>query len=131
MANVTIIHKDIRTYGFREEMYLKACQLGVKFVRTDAAAAMPEYDGKVVKAFDMTLGDNIEIPVDALVLAAGIAPDRENKENLAKMVKVPISKDGYYFEAHQKLIQVETKRLSLPVTFSVCTPSIANRRGGD
>ena len=107
MANVTIIHKDIRTYGFREEMYLKACQLGVKFVRTDAAAAMPEYDGKVVKAFDMTLGDNIEIPVDALVLAAGIAPDRENKENLAKMVKVPISKDGYYFEAHQKLRPVD------------------------
>ena len=32
---------------------------------------------------------------------------REEKENLAKMVKVPISKDGFYFEAHQKLRPVD------------------------
>ena len=107
MANVTIVHKDIRTYGFREELYQKASCLGVKFLRYPVTNAMPEYDGKCVKAFDATLGDYVEIPVDALVLATGIAPDRENKENLAKMVKVPISKDGFYFEAHQKLRPVD------------------------
>lgn len=107
MANVTIIHKDIRTYAFREELYYRACQMGVKFVRYNEGEPLPDYDGNVVKVFDATLGADLEIPVDALVLAAGIAPDRENKENLAKMVKVPISKDGFYFEAHQKLRPVD------------------------
>jgi len=107
MANVTIIHKDIRTYSFREELYLKACQLGVRFLRYPVDNDLPAYDGNVVKAFDSTLGAEVEIPVDAVILAAGIAPDRENKENLAKMVKVPISKDGFYFEAHQKLRPVD------------------------
>ncbi len=107
MANVTIIHKDIRTYGFREELYQMASSLGVRFLRYPADKGLPKYDGKTVKAFDCTLGDCLEIPVDALILATGIAPDRENKENLAKMVKVPISKDGFYFEAHQKLRPVD------------------------
>ncbi len=107
MANVTIFHKDIRTYGFREELYLKACQQGVRFLRYDVNAPLPEYNGSTVKAYDMSLNAEVEVPVDAVILAAGIAPGRENKENLAKMVKVPISKDGYYFEAHQKLRPVD------------------------
>ena len=107
MANVTVIHKDIRTYAFREELYYRACQLGVKFLRYPVDNELPEYDGKVVKAYDATLGDTVEIPVDTVILAAGIAPDRENKEHIAKMVKVPISKDGFYFEAHQKLRPVD------------------------
>ena len=107
MANVTVIHKDIRTYAFREELYYRACQLGVKFLRYPVDDELPAYDGNVVKAYDATLGAEVEVPVDTVILAAGIAPDRENKENLAKMVKVPISKDGFYFEAHQKLRPVD------------------------
>jgi len=45
--------------------------------------------------------------VDCLVLSVGISPDRAEKEELAKMLKIPISKDGYYFEAHQKLRPVD------------------------
>ncbi|MCL1979084.1 MAG: FAD-dependent oxidoreductase, partial [Methanomassiliicoccaceae archaeon] len=106
-ANVAIIHKDIRTYGFREELYSKASSLGVKFLRYCVDDGMPDFNGKVVKAHDSTLGKDIEIPVDTLVLAAGIAPLREEKEEIAKMVKVPISKDGFFFEAHQKLRPVD------------------------
>ncbi len=106
-ANVTIVHKDIRTYGFREELYIKACQLGVKFLRYCVDDKLPEFDGNKVKAHDTILGRDIEFPVDTLILAAGIAPLREEKEELAKMVKVPISKDGYFFEAHQKLRPVD------------------------
>ncbi len=107
MANVTVIHKDIRTYAFREELYNRACQMGVRFLRYPVDDDLPAYDGNIVKAYDATLGAEVEIPVDTVILAVGIAPDRENKENLAKMVKVPISKDGFYFEAHQKLRPVD------------------------
>ena len=106
-ANVTIFHKDIRTYGFREEMYRKACEVGVRFLRYDEASPLPAYDGNTVTAFDLTLGADVSVPVDCVVLSNGITPAREEKEELAKMVKVPISKDGYYFEAHQKLRPVD------------------------
>ena len=75
MANVTVIHKDIRTYAFREELYYRACQLGVKFLRYPVDDELPAYDGNVVKAYDATLGAEVEIPVDTVILAAGIAPD--------------------------------------------------------
>ncbi|MCQ2079386.1 MAG: 4Fe-4S binding protein, partial [archaeon] len=106
-ANVTIIHKDIRTYGFREDLYYDACKLGVRFLRRCNDSELPAYDGNFVKAYDTTLGEEVSVPVDTLALAVGIAPMREEKENLAKMVKVPISKDGFYFEAHQKLRPVD------------------------
>ncbi|MFA7342051.1 MAG: FAD-dependent oxidoreductase, partial [Candidatus Methanomethylophilaceae archaeon] len=105
-ANVTIFHKDIRSYGFREELYRKASQLGVRFLRFPDET-QPEYDGKSVKAFDNILGAEVSVPVDCLVLSTGIAPEREQKEELAKMLKIPISKDGFFFEAHQKLRPVD------------------------
>ena len=107
MANVTIFHKDIRTYGFREELYKKASDLGVKFLRYDEADPMPKYDGNAVSALDATIGMEVSVPVDCVVLSNGITPDREEKEEIAKMLKVPISKDGFYFEAHQKLRPVD------------------------
>ncbi len=106
-ASVSIIHKDIRTYGFREDLYYEACKLGVKFLRRADDSALPEYDGNFVEAFDTTLGESVKIPVDTLALSVGIAPMREEKEKLAVMVKVPLSKDGFYFEAHQKLRPVD------------------------
>ena len=106
-ANVTIIHKDIRTYGFREDMYYEASSLGVRFLRRCNDNELPAYDGNFVEAYDTTLGEKVKIPVDTLALAVGIAPMREEKEKLAVMVKVPISKDGFYFEAHQKLRPVD------------------------
>lgn len=105
-ANVTIFHKDIRSYGFREELYNKASKLGVRFLRFPEGS-QPKYDGNVVKAFDSILGDDVAVPVDCLVLSTGIAPQREEKEELAKMLKIPISKDGFFFEAHQKLRPVD------------------------
>lgn len=106
-VNVTVIHKDIRTYGFREELYDKACKMGVKFLRYCVDESLPEYTGNAVKAHDAILGRDIEIPVDTLVLSVGVAPLHEDNDCLAKMVKVPVSKDGFFFEAHQKLRPVD------------------------
>ncbi len=106
-ANVTVFHKDIRTYGFREELYRKASEVGVRFLRYRDTDPLPSYDGSKVKAFDTILGADVEVPVDCVVLSVGITPDREEKEEVAKMLKVPISKDGFYFEAHQKLRPVD------------------------
>ena len=106
-ANVTIVHKDVRTYGFREDLYYMACKLGVRFLRRPVEDKLPDYDGNFVTAYDTTLNQEVSLPVDILALAVGIAPLREEKEELAIMVKVPLSKDGFFFEAHQKLRPVD------------------------
>lgn len=105
-ANVFVFHKDIRTYGYREELYRRASEMGIVFLRFPEDT-MPEYDGKSVKAYDTILNQEVSVPVDCLILSIGISPDREEKEKLAQMLKIPISKDGFYFEAHQKLRPVD------------------------
>jgi heterodisulfide reductase subunit A len=106
-ANVTVFHKDIRTYAFREELYRKASEVGVIFLRYNETDPLPAYDGKTVKAIDCILGSEVSVPVDTVVLSTGLTPDREEKEAIAQMLKIPISKDGFYFEAHQKLRPVD------------------------
>jgi heterodisulfide reductase subunit A len=104
-VEVYILHKDIRTYGFREDHYKLAGELGVNFIRFDEGA-----DPKVEKSGadlsvmvdDSVLGETIRLHSDLVVLSTGIRPNHENDE-LAKLLKVPLSKDGYFLEAHMKL----------------------------
>ncbi|HXZ23948.1 MAG TPA: FAD-dependent oxidoreductase, partial [Methanomassiliicoccales archaeon] len=108
-TEVYVFHKDIRTYGFREELYKEAGKLGVNFIRMNENA-MPEMAedarGLNLSAFDTVLGEQIEIAPDMVVLSTGIVPNKGNEE-LAKMLKVPLSKDGFFLEAHMKLRPVD------------------------
>jgi heterodisulfide reductase subunit A len=108
-AEVYIFHKDIRTYGFRELLYKEAGELGVKFIRFPESEMpeMVEEGGKMkVIANDVVLGAKVQVHADLLVLSTGIRPNHDNEE-LAKMLKVPLSKDGYFLEAHMKLRPVD------------------------
>ncbi|MDD1755263.1 MAG: 4Fe-4S binding protein, partial [Methanomassiliicoccales archaeon] len=102
-------HKDIRTYGFREQLYKEAGQLGVNFIRM-SEGTMPEMskEGEALRmsAFDTALDAPIEVHPDLVVLSTGIRPNEGNEE-LAKMLKVPLSKDGFFLEAHMKLRPVD------------------------
>jgi heterodisulfide reductase subunit A len=108
-TEVYILHKDIRTYGFREDYYKLAGELGVNFVRFDEKA-----DPKLEKVGadlsvlvdDVILGGTVRLQPDLVVLSTGIRPNHENEE-LAKFLKVPLSKDGYFLEAHMKLRPVD------------------------
>ncbi len=108
-TDVYIFHKDIRTYGFREELYKEAGRLGVNFIRMNEGE-MPEMtkegDALRLSAFDDALGAPIQIQPDMVVLSTGIRPSQGNEE-LAKMLKVPLSKDRFFLEAHMKLRPVD------------------------
>ncbi len=108
-SEVYVFHKDVRTYGFREELYREAGRLGVNFVRM-REGEMPEMakeDERLrLMAFDNALGAPIEVHPDLVVLSTGIRPNQGN-EDLAKMLKVPLSKDGFFLEAHMKLRPVD------------------------
>jgi len=108
-AAVYVFHKDIRTYGFREDLYKEAGMAGVRFVRVpDDKPPMVTKEGDDLKlvANDIVLGDDIELKPDMVVLSTGIRPHHDNEE-LAKMLKVPLSKDKFFLEAHMKLRPVD------------------------
>jgi heterodisulfide reductase subunit A-like polyferredoxin len=107
--NVYILYRDIRTYGFREDLYRKAREMGVIFIRFDMQAPPQVIKGDgdeiSVTVKDHILGRPIEITPDLLILATGVRPN-ENKD-LFELFKVPINAEGFLVEAHAKLRPVD------------------------
>jgi len=102
--NIIILHKDIRTYGFREDYYLKAREKGIIFIRYDKDEE-PEVNisngDLTVIVNDILSNHQISIKTDLVVLSAAFLPS-ENKE-LSQMLKVPLEQSGFFLEAHVKL----------------------------
>jgi len=108
--NIYILYRDIRTYGFAEDYYKKSRELGVHFMRfrEHEEPNVEEIDGKVhVRFRDATLGRDVTILPDELILSAGIVAG-DTKE-LANMLKAPLTADGFFLEAHVKLRPVDTQ----------------------
>jgi heterodisulfide reductase subunit A len=113
-ARVFILYRDLRAYGFREQHYTRARELGVIFVQYDPEAApsvreAASGNGKpllIVGIHDKVLDADLEIQADLLVLAARVDPNPENAR-LAQLFKVPLNADGFFLEAHAKLRPVE------------------------
>lgn len=104
------LYRDMRTYGKYELLYEKAARDGSVFIRFNEDAppqVFTEDEKMVVKVEDaLDAGEEMEIPVDLVVLVTGMVP-RENSE-LVNALKIPIGKDGFFNEIHPKLRPVET-----------------------
>jgi heterodisulfide reductase subunit A2 len=108
-ANVYVLYRDIRTYGFREKYYKDARQAGVIFIRFDAEnppAVSEGQNGLLVAVNSPDMAEPVEIETDTLVLSTGVQPPQTNKA-LAEMLKVPLNADGFFVEAHLKLRPVD------------------------
>jgi len=103
-AEIFVLFKDMRTYGFKEEYYANASEKGVKFIlyNDENKPIVKDEDGLLVEIMDPVLGKEVELRPDIVVLSIGMEP-REGNIDLAKMLKVPLSKDGFFLEAHMKL----------------------------
>jgi heterodisulfide reductase subunit A-like polyferredoxin len=107
--DVLILYRDLRSYGFREDLYKEAREKGMIFIRYDLEHK-PQLttadDGKLLMTvLDHVLGRTIRLTPDLLVLATAILPN-ENKE-LFELFKVPINDEGFLIEAHMKLRPVD------------------------
>ena len=108
-AEVYVLYRDIRTYGFREEYYEAARDKGVIFLRYDKdAPPAVSLDGNTirVKVKEQFLRREIEIPADYVALSLGMRP-AVGREEIARMLKVPLNEDGFFLEAHVKLRPVD------------------------
>ncbi len=108
-TNIIILCRDIRAYGFNEIYYNKARDMGVLFVRYDKERK-PEVDldgGQLrVVVWDSFIDRRLSIKPDLLVLSSATVPQEDNEE-LSKMLKVPLSGDKFFLEAHMKLRPVD------------------------
>jgi heterodisulfide reductase subunit A len=109
-ADIYILFRDIRTYGFSESHYQRAREAGVTFLRYDAEAkpAVQKIGDKLkVTVKDLQSGETIELAdLQAVILAARIDAEPGN-EAVSQLFKVPLNQDGFFLEAHVKLRPVD------------------------
>jgi heterodisulfide reductase subunit A len=104
-TEVYVLYKDIRTYGFNEDYYREAAGKGVLFIRYDEEhePEVIQENGKLlVLAWEPILKSHVPIKTDILTLSVATVPNPDNRR-LASMLKVPLTEDGFFLEAHMKL----------------------------
>ena len=111
--DVTIIFRDMRTYGFTEDYYRQASDNDVKFIRYEPdekpRVEAAEAEGRPVLRVtlpDYVLGRKLAIDADTLVLSAAVIPPAGNRE-ISNLFKVSLGPDDFFKEAHVKLRPVE------------------------
>jgi heterodisulfide reductase subunit A len=108
-TEVYILYKDMRAYGFKEDYYREAATQGVIFVNyeDERKPQLANNNGRLKMTFwEPVIKEEIEIEPDLVVLSVATIPNSDNK-HVAEMLKVPLTKDGFFLEAHMKLRPVD------------------------
>jgi heterodisulfide reductase subunit A len=108
-ANIFVLYRDVRTYGFAEGSYRLAREKGVRFIQYEPdrkPTVSAAESGLRVEVWEPILERALAIDCDLLVLSAGIAPMADGQE-IAQMLKVPLNQDRFFLEAHLKLRPVD------------------------
>ncbi len=106
---VSVLYRDMRTYGERETLYARARELGVLFLRyaVDQPPRVESVGDKiVVTVMDQNLRAPVELRVDLITLATAIVPHQNAP--LADLYKVHLNAEGFFSEAHAKIRPVES-----------------------
>jgi heterodisulfide reductase subunit A-like polyferredoxin len=108
-TEITILYRDIRSYGFKEALYQRAREQGVIFLEYDVEQKPQVHSeaGRLsVTVAVQPENELMTLPADLVVLSAGIEPNADN-ETLARLFKLPLNQDGFFLEAHVKLRPVD------------------------
>ncbi len=107
-ARVSVFYIDVRTFSKRgEEFYDEARRAGVLYRRGNVSEIYRRRDRVVLRFEDTFLRRTLEHEADLVVLAVGMEA-REDTSDIAGLLKLPRSADGFFLEAHPKLRPVDT-----------------------
>ena len=113
-ANVVILFRDIRTYGFQEDYYRKAREEGVIFVRYEPEGK-PQVEatdeGVQIRVREPILGGELTLDADLVVLSVGVAA--HDNETLAELLSVPLDEDGFFQEANVKVRPMDFEAMGM------------------
>jgi heterodisulfide reductase subunit A len=121
-TDVYVLYQDINTYGNDESLYEEAGDKLVKFVKFEDPPVVdigPE--GLVIEVREVTIQEDISIPVDAIVLSVGMVPRRDITD-LISITRVSCGADGFLREAHLKLNPVEAPTSGIFLAGAVTGP---------
>ena len=124
-TQVAILYRDIRSYGFRERLYREARRAGVVFLEYDpeqppvvsgqqsaisiqlsAVSGQPSAKPLRVEVVVQPDKEAVTLEADRVVLSAGIEAEPGN-EALSRLLKLPLTAEGFFLEAHVKLRPVD------------------------
>ena len=109
-AQVFVLYRDMRTYGFYEDYYKKAREKGVIFVQygADDPPEVQAVDEQLeVTFYDPILRQTVSVHSDCLCLSTGFIADEESTEDLGRIFHIPKTIDNYFLEDHIKLRPID------------------------
>jgi heterodisulfide reductase subunit A len=107
-ANITVFYMDVRAFGKGfEEFYDRVRMEGARYRRGNPSEIYQRGDKLIVRAEDTLLSEPLEVEADLVVLAVGVTP-RADAQQLADLLGISLSPDGFFQEVHPKLHPVET-----------------------
>jgi heterodisulfide reductase subunit A-like polyferredoxin len=107
-ADVSVLYRDIRTYGLLEDYFTEARKMGILFFRyTPEDMPVVEFTPESVEVIfpDPIIRHKLQISADLLVLSAGMVAGET--EELSSIMKLARNAEGYFLEAHVKLRPVD------------------------
>ena len=107
-ARITVLYRDMRTYGQKELLYKKAREEGIIFSRftLDDPPEVSVVDGTIHVTFkDHVLEKYLTTTPDLVGLATAVKP--QNNEAISQFFKVPLDGAGWISEAHAKLRPID------------------------
>ena len=111
-TDVIILYSDLRVYKEYEDIYSKARDLQIKFIKfiEEARPEITEAPDKklLVSVYDMLAGREVKFVGDWVVLSTPLIPHKDSIL-LARTLKIPLSPEGFLMEAHLKLRPVDTQ----------------------
>ncbi len=132
-CRIFVLYRDMRTFGFQEEYYQKARELGVIFSRYSADAP-PQVtaagDMVDVSFVDSVLGRKITVSADHLCLSTGMVADEDSNNELAMTFKLSRTVDGFFLEDHVKLRPVDLQVPGFFVAGTAHSPKLINESVG-
>ncbi len=108
-AQIIVLYRDLRAYGFKERLYRQAREKGVIFIRYDRSRKpLVERQGEAlyVRVWEPILRREMILHPEMVVLSMPVVPQEDARE-VASLFKVPLDADGFFLEAHIKLRPVE------------------------
>ena len=109
-SQVTAFYMDVRAFGKGyEEFYDRVKHEHVLYRRGEPSEVYKRGDKLIVRAEDTLLRKSIEVEADLVVLATAVVP-RADVAEVAAMLELERSPDGFFKEAHPKMRPIESSR---------------------
>jgi len=146
-ANVFMVYKEMRTPGQAEDLYRKAQEEGITFIRCQSPEVKANGDGLLVEAEDELLGEAVLMEdLDMVVLATGMVPmtalgmditqeEKEKKEEEKKEeeeLEVPldvIRRSELLNLEYRQGPELPALRYDFPDSHFICFPYESRRTG--